>query len=215
MINTLATYIQERLKQPLPALKAHIEMMPYRTKSLKKVNVTNAVPSSVLVLLYPNNNGISLVLMQRNTYKGIHSDQISFPGGKQEPMDEDSYATALREANEEIGIVSNEVRLLGKLTEVYIPPSNFNVTPIVGSMGSKPIFLPDEREVKRLIEIDVKDLLDPENKQDKKVRLNTGLKMDVPSFVFNQEVVWGATASILNELRYLLEENRQLLEIRV
>ncbi|MCK9422043.1 MAG: CoA pyrophosphatase [Bacteroidales bacterium] len=166
----------------------------------------NAVQSSVLILLYPMNTEIGLVLMRRPDYIGIHSGQISFPGGKYEDDDKSLIYTALREANEEIGIDPILVQILGQLTELYIPPSNFLVTPVVGYMPFRPQFKADPKEVAAIIEIRISDLLNKSNIQKKKIKLRHGLSLKVPSFFIDDNIIWGATAMILSEFRIIIQE---------
>jgi 8-oxo-dGTP pyrophosphatase MutT (NUDIX family) len=166
----------------------------------------DAKQSSVLILFYPMAGNIGLVLMLRPEYRGIHSGQISLPGGRYEETDESLIYTALREAKEEIGIDPGQVQIIGQLTEMYIPPSNFMVTPIVGYQATKPHFTADPKEVAEIIEIGVDDLLDDRNKQMKKMKLSLGFSIKVPSFCINDHIIWGATAMILNELKEIISE---------
>ena len=107
----------------------------------------DAKKSAVLVLFYLKEGELFLALMQRPTYDGKHSGQISFPGGKHEKSDKNSVETALREANEEVGIISNDVEVVGQLSNVYIPVSQFIVTPVVGVINYLPNFKLDNHEV--------------------------------------------------------------------
>jgi 8-oxo-dGTP pyrophosphatase MutT (NUDIX family) len=166
----------------------------------------DAKQSSVLILFYPMAGSIGMVLMLRPEYPGIHSGQISLPGGRYEETDESLIYTALREANEEIGIDPGQVQIIGQLTEMYIPPSNFMVTPIVGYQATIPHFTADPKEVAKIIEIGVDDLLDERNKQMKKMKLSLGISIKVPSFCINDHIIWGATAMILNELKEIISE---------
>jgi 8-oxo-dGTP pyrophosphatase MutT (NUDIX family) len=144
--------------------------------------------------------------MQRPEYDGTHSGQVSFPGGKVEEFDEDRIATALREAREEVRIIPEEVTILGQLSELYIPPSNFLVFPIVGYSNKRPDFIPDEREVVDIIELPLAEILKPENIGTTSIVANKIFRFDSPTFVFNERIVWGATAMMLAELKVLLEE---------
>lgn len=114
--------------------------------------------------------------------------------------------TALRETQEEIGLSPDEVTIIGQLSDVFIPVSNFCVTPIIGGVSFVPSFVPDKREVKEIIDLKITDLLLNENLQNRTIQLSDNNKIKAPCFVFDKNIVWGATALILNELRYLLNE---------
>jgi 8-oxo-dGTP pyrophosphatase MutT (NUDIX family) len=200
--------LEDRLKKPLPGRSAQLKMSSLRRiQDLLKLSPSQDVTqSSVLILFYPTEGEIGLVLMLRPEYKGVHSGQISLPGGKFEDDDESLIYTALREAKEEIGIDPSHVQVIGQLTEMYIPPSRFMVTPIVGYQAFKPKFTADPKEVAQIIEIRLSDLLDDRKVQIKKIKLSMGLSLKVPSFFIDGHVIWGATAMILSELKELSSE---------
>lgn len=204
-IEELASKISEI---PKPGLTAQLKMAPpqrFGTKdSLLKVP-KDAKQAAVLMLLYPNqNNEINFCLIQRTTYNGKHSGQISFPGGKKENGDEDFWATALRESHEEIGVDPNHVTLLTKLSSTYIPPSNFYVYPFLAYTPLRPVFIPEEGEVDHIIEIPLADLLSDRSIQDGMITASYAKEVVVPMFVFEQYKVWGATAMILSEAREII-----------
>ena len=200
--------LENRLQKPLPGRSAQLKMSSLpRIQELMRLSPPDDVrQSSVLILFYPDGDQIYLVLMLRPEYPGVHSGQISFPGGKYEETDESLIYTALREAKEEIGIDPMKVQILGQLTEMYIPPSNFLVTPVVGYQASRPFFVADPKEVKSIIEIRMADLLDNRNRQMKKMKLSLGFSLKVPSYCVNGHVIWGATAMILSELKEIVSE---------
>jgi len=202
----LKTYLTEKLSQELPGVTAHIEAAPSRRIHFEKEELLAARESGVLVLFYLKGNEPHIVLMQRPKYDGTHSGQVSFPGGKRESSDRDIIYTALREANEEIGVVPDDVEVLGQLTDVYIPVSKFNVSPIVGIIDYHPQFNIDNYEVEELIELKLSDLTDIGALEITKITLTNNTVLKTPSFVFDDKVVWGATALMLNELRYILAE---------
>jgi len=200
--------LEDRLKKPLPGRSAQLKMSSL-VRIQEMMNLSqglDAIQSSVLILFYPIEDGIGLVLMLRPEYKGIHSGQISLPGGKYEEDDESLIYTALREAKEEIGIDPTQIQIIGQLTEMYIPPSNFIVTPVMGYQATKPVFKADPKEVARIIEINLTDLLDKKNLQMKKMKLRLGFSLKVPSYVINGNIIWGATAMILSELVEVIRE---------
>jgi len=200
--------LEKRLQLPLPGLPSQLKMSSMnRYRELTRFTIPEAArQSSVLILLFLRDNQIYFVLMQRPEYKGVHSGQISLPGGKSEETDESLIYTALREAQEEIGVESSRVQIIGQLTELYIPPSNFLVTPVVGYLAKSPQFSPDPSEVARIIEVKMTDLLIDAHVQMKTIRLPQGLPMEVPSFFIEGNVIWGATAMILSELKDIINE---------
>ena len=206
MISLLKTYLSKKLSQELPGKLAHIEVAPSRRIEFDKEELLNARECGVLILFYIKQDELHLVLMQRPNYEGAHSGQVSFPGGKREASDKDIIHTALREANEEVGVVMDDVDVVGRLSDVYIPVSNFNVSPIVGFVNYHPQFVIDAREVEELIELKLSDLTDVRELTTSKITLPNKTVIKAPSFNFNDKVIWGATALMLNELRWVLKE---------
>ena len=198
--------LQERLQYPLPGLEAQMEMAP----SVRRKELTipeNARLSGVLILLYPHLNGeLHLVLMKRAEDGHAHSGQISFPGGRWEQEDPDFTYTALREAEEEIGVGRETVNVLGKMSELYIPPSNFMVYPTLGYIEERPSFIPDPREVAGIIEVKVDTFWQQEVKGEFKVMASGGFNYKAPGYLIDGHVVWGATAMMLAELATVLKE---------
>jgi 8-oxo-dGTP pyrophosphatase MutT (NUDIX family) len=157
-----------------------------------------------LILLYEMEGQIRFPLIVRPEYVGAHSGQISLPGGKAE-SGEDAIQTALREGEEEIGIDKGKVHVIGKLTDFFVIPSNFLVTPIVGII-SEPVFHPDSFEVSRIISCALIDLLLEGAIKRKEITAAGKYRMMAPHFEIEGEVVWGATAMMLNEFRTVLLE---------
>jgi len=141
--------------------------------------------------------------MLRASYNGVHSSQISFPGGKKDKTDPSLRYTALRETEEEIGIAKNDIMIFREMTKTYIPPSNFMVTPFLGLLNTKPRFKTNE-EVDRLIEVNVKELLDENSLTSKNLTTSYMKNIDVPCFRLNDYTIWGATAMMLSEIKDLL-----------
>jgi len=164
-------------------------------------HLTEPLKAGVMILLYPYLDEVNLVLIKRNEYDGHHSGQVSFPGGAFEPADHTLIQTALRETREELGI-DEEIEILGSLTRLHIPVSNFLVHPIVGWVDSRPRFQPDPSEVRYLIEATVGALLDPAN-TDKETIFRHGKEIVTPFYKIGKEKVWGATAMILCEFLQL------------
>ncbi len=207
MLYSLIDDLKEGLSQKLAGQDAQYKMVPAgreRTK-LEKVTHKNPKRAAVLVLVYPVDRQPHIVLMKRNSYPGVHSDQISFPGGKLEEFDINLQKAAVRESNEELGIQPSLVNILGELTQVYIPPSNFLVNPFVGYSEFRPNFIPDNKEVTEVLEVSVSDLLDPMSLEVVDVTIK-GNQVKVPAYILNGHVVWGATAMMLSELSHIIQK---------
>lgn len=204
-MNKLKSFLSEQLLADLPGKLAHEEAAPYRKVDYDTLDLNTVKKSGVLILFYKKEEETHLVLIQRAIYKGTHSGQIAFPGGKVEESDKDIIHTALREANEEVGVEIDDVEVLGKLSDVYIPVSNFLVTPVVGIINYAPAFIPELREVAEIVELRVGHLIQVETLSLSNIKLSNGLMMKVPTFEFNQKIIWGATALMLNELRHILK----------
>lgn len=204
-MNNLKSYLQQRLTEVLPGQKAHREAAPYRKVDYDLINLNTARKSGVLILFYKKEDAPHITLIQRPEYEGVHGGQIAFPGGKVEETDKDIIHTALREANEEVGIITDDVEVLGQLTDVYIPVSNFLVSPVIGTIQYVPEFIPEPAEVAAIIEMNITHLIETELTPGK-ILLSTGMKLEVPTFQYQQKTIWGATALMLNELRWLLRE---------
>ena len=117
--------------------------------------------------------------------------------------------TALREAEEEIGIDASKVEVMGRLTDVYIPVSNFLVSPVVGFLDFKPTFVPEQREVAKIISTTLVHLVQPEIVKQTPISLGSGNYIEMPYFDIEGEKVWGATAMILSELIQVLIQKKE------
>ncbi len=200
----------------LPGWEAQQKMINFKRPKPEEaeLNFPHARQSAVMALLYPKNSQVHTVLMLRNTYHGVHSGQVSLPGGKMEPEDQDLWATALREANEELGIHPNEVKKILPMTQVYIPPSNFFVTPFLAVSASRPQFTPDPTEVNRIIETPLEAFLDITLQKEKYLELGRNrMRSKVKYFDISGEVVWGATAMMLSELAEIIKKNEIALNL--
>jgi 8-oxo-dGTP pyrophosphatase MutT (NUDIX family) len=171
-----------------------------------KPDMKSARIGGVLIALYPDNGQIRTVLMKRPDYKGTHSGQVSFPGGKQELHDPDITATALREAREEVGMPVEQVKILGKLSELYIPASNFLVHPVVGVLDSAPELVPDAHEVERILLPELAHFFKEDIIKETSITVSHGLTLRAPYYDVDGQVVWGATAMILSEFTQVLRD---------
>lgn len=197
----------EELKNGVPGEKSHLKMAPTNRplSSLARQTSTNVRESAVSINLFADDSMVKCLLIQRPTYEGVHSGQVSFPGGKKEIDDEHLEYTARRETFEEIGIPTNTGILLGELTEVYIPISSFLVKPYVFYHEKLPNLTPDAREVDQIFSFSLSELLDNTSISTMEVRFSTGMvQKNIPCFVLDGKEIWGATALILNELRDLI-----------
>jgi len=194
-----------RLSLPLPGIQAQLKMAHLE----RRLNYSQrSVPSyarigAVLILLFEEEDVLKTCFIERTTYDGVHSGQIAFPGGKRED-DETLVRAALREAEEEIGVKKEDVQILGQLTELYIPPSNFLVHPFVGAISYRPSFFPEPAEVAEVVEVKVDDLTDVRYRGEKKIKLSNGTTVETPNFNLQGKTVWGATAMIISEFLEVL-----------
>lgn len=209
MINfgKLVRHLEQRLREPLPGASAHEVMraVPVGNKMPNFAHKTPPRPGSVLIVLYPDADRVVFPLIKRPDYTGMHSGQVSFPGGKKEG-EEDSVETALREGNEEIGIDTSKIKVIGKLSNFFVIPSNFMVVPIVGYTEYKPQLVADPVEVARILHGDIESILPDQAMRRKEIMAAKTYQMNAPHFQIDNEVVWGATAMMLNELRVVLKE---------
>ncbi|MCP1996576.1 CoA pyrophosphatase [Flavobacterium sp. HSC-61S13] len=195
--------------QPLFALKAHIKMAPLeRIKYLETEDykMYNPKKSAVLMLLYPKDNKTNLLLIERAEYPGIHSSQIAFPGGKKDFTDQNLTQTALRETWEEVGISKDKIEIIKPFSEIYIPPSNFIVSPFLGFATANLEFVLQPKEVAQIIEMPLDDLLDDGIIEHVKMNTSYAVDIDVPAYLIEKHIVWGATAMMLSELKETLRK---------
>ena len=194
---------------PLPAEASQFKMSPpFRRELIKeyKERMKDAKRAGVLAMFYPDNSKQThLALILRKTYKGVHSAQIGFPGGKYEVEDKTLKHTAIRETWEEIGVPKHDIEIIKQMTEVYIPPSNFYVQPFIGISAETPIFIKQDEEVEDVIEVSLAHFLDETVVVTKSVATSYTVKVDVPAFELNGHVVWGATAMMLSEIKDILK----------
>ena len=196
--------VRERLREPLPGLEAQLRMGPPQRGAPEQWTEAqqHARRAAVLVLLYPFQNTTGLVLTQRHADLRDHSGQIAFPGGSIDG-EETPVEAALREGWEEVGVDPKMPDVLGTMTDLYIPPSDFTVTPVVASIGERPVFRPQEEEVDTIIEVPLTALLDARSRRSALWTLQ-GREVEIPYFDFEGYEIWGATAMMLAELLALV-----------
>ncbi|PIB27079.1 coenzyme A pyrophosphatase [Maribacter sp. 4U21] len=194
----------------LPGEASHFKMAPEeRIEELLKDKFKKKNPrkAAVMALFYPDaNHETKILCILRKTYKGVHSNQVAFPGGKVETTDRDLMETALRETHEEVGVHPSNVNVISEITKVYIPPSNFEVQPFIGLYRSPKPFVIQESEVEALLEISLVDFLQDHNVVSKKLSTSYASEMEVPAFKLNDYIVWGATAMMMSEIKDLLKQ---------
>ncbi|MDV6170393.1 CoA pyrophosphatase [Flavobacterium sp. DG1-102-2] len=197
-------YVPKIVNQQLPALSAHLKMAPASripTLAPDYYKDNNPKRSAVMMLFYPKDGMAHLVLIKRNAYEGVHSSQISFPGGKAEPEDTNLAATAVRETFEEVGVIPTDIDVVMPFTEIYIPPSNFLVAPFLGLSMTEPQFMANPDEVVEIIPLSLDVFLDDSIVIETEMQTTLGKMTGVPAFKVGEHVVWGATAMILSELK--------------
>ena len=187
-----------KLQEPLPGHDSHRKVMEHRgSADLIDFRKLNPRESAVLLHLYNHMGQLHLSYIERPEYDGVHSKQISFPGGKAEDQDQSLMHTAVREAKEEVNIEPDKLDVLGKLSQIYIPPSNFLVQPYVSFYHLRPNFIPDQREVGEIIEFPIYQLIN--QKLAKHELTKHGKELVVNGYQLNGKVMWGATAMITKE----------------
>lgn len=191
----------------LPGEEAHNIMVPQeRRRIMESLNFEEIKPKNagVMMLFYPKGSKTHLVLIVRNSYDGVHSSQIAFPGGKYEIEDVNLKQTALRETHEEIGVEPNKIQVVKAFTHLYIPPSNFMVHPFLGVCNEEITFYPDSNEVAAIIELPLTTFLSEYIVVRATINTSYSKSIEVPVFKIDEHLVWGATAMMLSELKIVL-----------
>ena len=204
----LVSHLRARLARPLPGHTAHAEMAPFPARATVETlstDLNEGRPAATLVLLYPDARGdATLVLTVRTDALRDHAGQVSLPGGSLEPG-ETPEAAARREAFEEVGVAPEAIDVLGRLTPLYIPPSKFSVWPVVASTDERPPFVAQEAEVAAVVEVAVRDVVDPARRRSAMRDAPLG-RFDVPYFDLAGLEVWGATAMMLAEFAAVAQD---------
>ncbi len=199
---------------PLPGRDVQLEMAPNeRLRELEELEISTRKPrqAGVMCLFYPTPDGdTEFILILRKTYKGVHSNQVGFPGGKVELTDRDLAHTALRETEEEVGVPQSHVTITRKLTNIYIPPSNFWVQSFIGHLDHTPAFIAQESEVESLIPVPLSEFLSDDCITTQNLSTSYMDDMEVPAYKLQGHIVWGATAMMLSEVRSLLNTSLKL-----
>lgn len=202
-----------RLQQALPGEEVQFQMAPVTRQRITKTLTEQYQPvkSAVLILLFPVEKNIYTLFIQRTEYNGVHSAQVAFPGGKFDETDLDLEQTALREAHEEIGINPKQVKIIGKLTDIYITPSNYLVSPFIGFLNAMPKLVMNTHEVQQIITTDLFHLNNPKIRSEKIITHNNGDKIKTPYYEIEGLTVWGATAMMVSELNVVAEQAKNII----
>ena len=197
----LLNQLQKRYDEGLPGKPFQLNMA-FSTRIQSMEAPATAKKSAVLVLVYEKNNAPHVLLIERMGYeKDPHSRQISFPGGKFEPEDITIENCALRECYEEVGVKPEQVHIIGRMTHLYIPVSNFEVFPVLAFSNESLEFLKQPTEVNQILETPLSLLLNPETVKHTIMKAGPEqILLTVPYFDVFENKVWGATAMILAEL---------------
>ncbi|MGO2103017.1 MAG: NUDIX hydrolase [Psychroflexus halocasei] len=208
-ISSFINLVPKLQKIELPGIEAQYKLAPFhRKEDLQKIDFSKlkAKKSAVLALFFPDENeNMQLVFILRKSYKGVHSNQIGFPGGRYEEEDINFEFTAKRETEEEIGIDKNDIQVVRELTKMYIPPSNFIVHPFIGFIDYTPKFTKQETEVEDIFSACLEDCLNDKNIIKTTISASYSKDTEVNAFELNKQIVWGATAMMLSEIRDILK----------
>ena len=188
--------LRDKLACDLPGLESQlVAAPPFRASSFSDEDVKVARRASVMWLMYPTAEGWGGVLIKRAPYDGVHSGQIGLPGGERDACDESDLACAIRECEEEIGVVVEKEQVVGALSPLYIPPSKFFVRPFFACLPERPNFILDEVEVSEVLFLSLDRLCSDGLWGEYEMK---GVLL--PGFELRGNVVWGATAMMLSEI---------------
>lgn len=201
-------YLKRQLELELPGIHAQTKMSPIKESYKYREPLPSHKIACVMALLHPKAEELHVTFIKRASSHpdDKHAGQIGFPGGKLEVEDESLMMCALRETEEEIGVPSSHIEVIGKLTSLYVYASNFMVYPFVGYMDYDPLYVPQIEEVAGIYDFPIRNLLDPSYKVSKKVKLSEGFQMEAPGYNIDGDFLWGATAMISSELESVLKK---------
>jgi 8-oxo-dGTP pyrophosphatase MutT (NUDIX family) len=199
-------WLMAAFNNELPGRRAHLLMAPPNRFDERSVTLQpNCRNSSVMIMVYESNGQLCIPVIKRPSYNGVHSGQMSLPGGKWELCDESAWHAAVRETREEIGVLG-DIEFIGSLSPFYIPHSNFMVYPFVGQYAGNPEFIPCAYEVECLVEVPLNDFFDIA-KRDEFIYGGGDSAFSAPCYNINGHCIWGATAMIISEFVEALRPN--------
>lgn len=212
-MNFSKSILKAQLSKALTGRVSHLKLAPPTRRSELEAQIApplDARKSAVMILLFHENEELKVVFIRRSLYVGIHSGQIAFPGGRYEDTDPSIEYTAFREIEEEIGIHKDQIELLGQLSDIYVPPSNFLISIFVGYLAQKPTYKPDEREVAEVLEISFDELCMPTALGQKSFYVpSANQSFEAPCYQTTQCDIWGASAMVLSELIDMLQPSHE------
>ncbi len=202
--------LKRQFELELPGVQAQTRMSPIQNSEKYRQPSANHKTACVMALLHPKQEELYVTFIKRAASHpdDKHAGQIGFPGGKFEEGDHSLIGCALRETEEEIGVPTSDIEVIGELTSLYVFASDFMVYPFVGYMDYHPAYVPQVEEVAGIYEVPLRNLVDPAFKISRKVRLSEGFYMDAPGYDIEGDFLWGATAMISSELEGVLERLR-------
>jgi len=194
--------LKRQFELELPGVLAQTKMSPIQNSEKYRQPSANHKTACVMALLHPKHEELYVTFIKRAATHpdDKHAGQIGFPGGKFEEVDQSLIDCALRETEEEIGVSSSDIEVIGELTSLYVFASDFMVYPFVGYLDYMPDYLPQVEEVAGIYDVPLRNLIDPAFKVSRKVRLSEGYYMDAPGYDIEGDFLWGATAMISSEL---------------
>ena len=195
------------LLEDLPGEVAQFRMAPLARKRISEMPLENGAirRAAVMIPLFRSEEQDCLLLTVRSTYEGIHSGQVSFPGGKFDENESDPIHVALREMEEEVGIKADQVQIIGMLSPLYIPVSKMHVQPVIAWVHDAR-WIANTYEVAQLLEVPIHHLFQANMIKKKSMEFSPGIPVEVPYFDIQGHIVWGATAMIISELLSVLEK---------
>lgn len=206
--------IKTALYSALPGKEAHNVMAP-RPKFIEGYEGIHSGPpirSAVMILITPDKDQLSVPFIKRSNQGRYHAGQIALPGGKTEEADKNAIETALRECYEEIGVPPEQISILGILSDIYIPLSNYIISPVVGTVVKKPEFIRSENEVEQIILIPLADLFNEQNRSTTSFSRHNH-NIIAPGYRIGEHFIWGATAMIMCEMEQIMKDNTRPLHI--
>lgn len=198
-------WLTQRLRGDKPGLQAQLKMVPEPRPGQKVYTEVEAtcLKAGVMILLYQREGSWHIVLIRRPSTVLTHKDQVGFPGGQLEPGENFEQA-ALRETWEELGVYPDQVQIIGSLTPLYIPPSNFCIYPVLATTNGPLSFKPHPEEVAEVIEMPLSHLTNSRNVH-RETWMIGGQPVKVPFYSFERHKIWGATAMVLAEFLEILK----------